>query len=60
MTLLLLSSNVLQQQQQQQQKQVISNQQQLISYRLVKRSHRKCLPLIIQGNKTCGSCGGKR
>lgn len=54
MTLLLLSNNVLQQQ-----KQVISNQQ-LISYRLVKRSQRKCLPLIIQGNKTCGSCGGKR
>lgn len=55
MTLLLLSNNVLQQQQ----KQVISNQQ-LISYRLVKSSQRKCLPLIIQGNKTCGSCGGKR
>ncbi len=55
MTLLLLSNNVLQQQ-----KQVIYNQQQVISYRLVKRRQRKCLPLIIQGNKTCGSCGGKR
>lgn len=55
MTLLLLSNNVLQQQ-----KQVISNQQQIISYRLINRSQRKCLPLIIQGNKTCGSCGGKR
>ena len=55
MTLLLLSNNVLQQQ-----KQVISNQQQLISYRLINRPQRKCLPLIIQGNKTCGSCGGKR
>lgn len=56
MTLLLLSNNVLLQQQ----KQVISNQQQLISYRLINRTQRKCLPLIIQGNKTCGSCGGKR
>lgn len=31
-----------------------------MQFSVVSKSNRKCASLIIQGNKTCGSCGNKR